>query len=276
VRALALFAAAIAAVVISLFALRATRPPGAGAARGEIASLRAQLEEERRARESLEARVAALEAALGERGREAAGAADASALGARPAPAVAPSPEPAGGRGAAARGPGTPWFDEGRLLAAGLSEREASDLRRLYEEVALERLYVRDQAAREGWARERVAEANAALDQRLAAVRDDYGEEAYDWMLYAADQSNRVAVQAVLGDSPAASAGIEAGDVLLRYDGERVFSASELVRATMAGRQGESVDVEVMRGGELRRTTVPRGPLGVTLAPKRVAPEPVR
>lgn len=57
-------------------------------------------------------------------------------------------------------------------------------------------------------------------------------------------------VQRVVDDSPAAGAGIVAGDVVVAVDGEQVSSMSQLI-ATLRGREpGDAVDLQVWRGDE--------------------------
>jgi S1-C subfamily serine protease len=76
----------------------------------------------------------------------------------------------------------------------------------------------------------------------------------------------------VLASSPAAAAGIEPGDVILRYDDVPVFAPYELKEATSDGRAGSTVAVDVWRQGERERVYLPRGPLGVQLLPTRRPP----
>jgi S1-C subfamily serine protease len=104
-------------------------------------------------------------------------------------------------------------------------------------------------------------------------MRQDYGEDAYDWFLYAAGRANRVVVEGVLGGSAAAEAGIRSGDAIVRYDGERVFKPPTLIRGTLAGRLNETVEVEIERADGTRATvTLPRGPVGVRLGRRTVQP----
>lgn len=250
----------------------------AGATGDEIARLRAELAVERSAREGLAAQLARVEADL------------AALYGPEPA-VVAPAAAPDAGEGAAdgaeptaddvaeaAAGepsPGQAWFDVARLSGAGLSERDAADLKRLFDETELDRLYLRDQATREGWPRGRLARELAQLDERLTSVRDDYGESAYDWFLYAAGRPNRVKVEGILAGSAASEIGLRAGDHIYAYGGERMYRPWSLVQSTQTGRFGETVEVEVERGGERLRFTVPRGPIGVRIGRDTVAPPPV-
>jgi PDZ domain len=245
-------------------------PAGTAAGTGDaLAQLRAELAFERGAREALASQVARLEADLAAlRGPEPTEAALAAAGGEAPADAPpaddvaeapAPSPDPA-------------WFDGARLAKAGLSERDAADLKRIFEETELDRLYLRDQATREGWPDGRLAQELAQLDEKMTSVRDDYGEAAYDWFLYAAGRANRVKVEGVLGGSTGSEVGIQAGDHIYSYAGERIYKPWSLVQATQSGRPGETVEVEVERGGERLRVTVPRGPIGVRIGRDTVEP----
>ena len=68
------------------------------------------------------------------------------------------------------------------------------------------------------------------------------------------------------------SAGIRDGDVLLRYDGQRVYQASDLRRATRDGEMGEMVAVDILRDGQRIQTYVPRGPLGINMSSDRILP----
>ncbi len=54
------------------------------------------------------------------------------------------------------------------------------------------------------------------------------------------------------------------GDEIVGYDGQRVFSSSELIQRTMAGGEGNVV-VDVMRDGAPMQIVVPRGPIGVEI-----------
>lgn len=63
-------------------------------------------------------------------------------------------------------------------------------------------------------------------------------------------------VKEVEPDTPAAKAGLEANDVILEFDGERVRSAAELRRLIGDTPPGRSVAVKVSRGGQTRDLSV--------------------
>ena len=67
------------------------------------------------------------------------------------------------------------------------------------------------------------------------ALRREFGDDVYDSYLYAMGQGNRVMIASTLQDSPADVAGIRAGDTVLSYAGERVYSISDLQSATTSG-----------------------------------------
>ncbi|MGI9433063.1 MAG: PDZ domain-containing protein, partial [Myxococcota bacterium] len=223
----------------------------------DVAALAAALVEERTAREALALEVASLSLQLEAlRGEAVADSAPAEA-------STPPAEQLSDAELAAARG--EIWFDESRLVAGGLRPADAELLRELYEEIQLERLYARDAATREGWPGQQLRQEFRELDSRIAAVREDWGEDTYDWFLYAADRTNRVEIESVLGSSPAAEAGVRPGDVILSYAGRRIYTPAELRRATTEGTLGEIVALEVVSDGRSRRVDVPRGPLGVRL-----------
>ena len=126
----------------------------------------------------------------------------------------------------------------------------------------------------EGWlSKPRYRRRIAQLERAYSDLRDEYGDGAYDWILYASGRNNRVAVERILQDSAAELAGLEAGDVLTYYDDETIFTASALRAATTRGEAGDLVAVDVLRDGEALRFYLERGPLGVGLSWRRIAPD---
>jgi serine protease Do len=68
-------------------------------------------------------------------------------------------------------------------------------------------------------------------------------------------------VSRVLPDSPAAKAGIKAGDVIMRFNGTDVSLSSDLPPIVGATSVGQSIPVEVLRDGKTLRLTVLIGKL---------------
>jgi serine protease Do len=62
-------------------------------------------------------------------------------------------------------------------------------------------------------------------------------------------------VKEVKAESPAAKAGIKAGDVIVRFDGESVRSVAQLQRLVRETPAGRPVPVEVTRGGATQKLT---------------------
>ena len=65
-----------------------------------------------------------------------------------------------------------------------------------------------------------------------------------------------------MASSPAERAGLQPGDQIVGYDGDRVFSTSDLMQRTMSPGSGDVV-VDVVRDGVQMQVVLPRGPIGV-------------
>ena len=238
---------------------------------GRVRALETRLAAEAAQRRQLEEQVEALRSelsALGER-------AESAAAGPKTA-AVAP---PVAAAAAAGHPQGDPIdysksATERALVAAGIDPGTAEDIKRRGDELALAEMYLRDQAAREHWIdTPRFAEELAAIEAQRTSIRDEVGDTAYDGYLYALGRPNRVLVQDVLSQSPAEDAGLQAGDLILRYGAARIFHSEELIEQTRSGPPGETVRLDVLRNGERLEIDVPRGPLGVRIAPAQDVPE---
>lgn len=72
-------------------------------------------------------------------------------------------------------------------------------------------------------------------------------------------KTDGAAVGTVEEDSPAAKAGVEVGDVILRIDGRTVESSADLSRTIRAVRPGQKVVLSVWRAGKLRDITITVG-----------------
>ena len=168
-------------------------------------------------------------------------------------------------------------IDPDILLAAGFDPSEVADIRKHLEETELERLFVRDQAGREGWLRtQRFWNETIRLNQRQLELRDEYGDNAYDWILYAMGRENRVVASGVIQDSPASRVGLEVGDVIVAYAGQRIRAPHELQRAVLEGLPGDNAALDVERDGETRRFYLPVGPIGIRLDTLQQAPRDPR
>lgn len=162
---------------------------------------------------------------------------------------------------------------EQAMVAAGVDPELAAEIRRRSDQVELDEIYLRDLAAREQWlGSERFREEMAAIREQQPSIRGELGDELYDRYLDARGEANRVVVDEVLLDSPAAAAGLQAGDLVLRYGEARIFAPGELVTETRGGTAGETVRIQILRGGVVVEVDVPRGPLGVRIAGTRVDP----
>jgi len=228
----------------------------------EVAALRDALDEERSLRGAIELELALLrrridrddasrrEATIGDEGDPGSPASERS------------TPDPHAGTGA--------WFDESALRHQGLVEDRVDRLRERFEALQMAELYLRDEATREGYLNR--PRHRTELQELQAAAREELGGADYDWLLYAAGRNNRVLIEDVLADSPATRAGIEPGDLILRYDDVPVLSPPELNRITAQGEPGATVAVDVQRDGNVQRVYVRRGPLGAKVRWVRRAP----
>jgi hypothetical protein len=263
----------VAAAAVALWAQGDPRPGEAGSS-GSLAALREEIRSEREARRALASELERLRAEVE---RLAAASAPSGTAAGDVGPetpqvaAVAGDAAEAGGdetgkTGEAEPGAGLrtdPWFDSDALLALDIPADEVARLRELYETNQLDILYLRDQAAREGWMnRPRFREEMRDL---RSSLQNELDPSQYDLLLYATGRPNRVVLQGVLSGSPAERAGLRDGDVILRYGDQTILNARELSRATTSGRAGSSVPLEVLRDGAVQRFYVPRGPLGARL-----------
>ena len=156
------------------------------------------------------------------------------------------------------------WDRETRLVAAGLEPQQAKTIMQYLADIEMERLYLHDQATREGWLETpRYRQENIILNEREEELRLELGDTDYDLYLYGTGQPNRVIIQSVIEDSPAQKVGIQSKDIAYSYAGNRLYSMRDLVTATTEGIANESVLLEVIRDGNIYEFYLPRGPLGV-------------
>ncbi|MDX1778044.1 MAG: PDZ domain-containing protein [Thermodesulfobacteriota bacterium] len=154
--------------------------------------------------------------------------------------------------------------EETQLVAAGLEPQQAKSIMQFMGDIEMERLYLHDQATREGWVgTPRYREEIMTLIEREEDLRLELGDADYDLYLYGTGQPNRVVIQSVIEGSPAQDAGIQSQDIAYSYAGNRLYTIRELVTATTEGIADESVLLEVIRDGKIYEFYLPRGPLGV-------------
>jgi serine protease Do len=73
------------------------------------------------------------------------------------------------------------------------------------------------------------------------------------------DEDGGVLISEVVDESPAATAGLEDGDVVLEFDGRSIDDIGDLTRAVRRAEPGETVEVVVLRAGERRSLDVEIG-----------------
>lgn len=155
---------------------------------------------------------------------------------------------------------------EARFIDAGFAPDVAARMKRDMDQLAMDRLYLRDQAVREGWlGTPRYRNELKAMNAKQQDPRADLSPDDYERYLYAMGRPNRIVVSSVLTGSPASDAGLQSGDAILSYDGARTFSPSEIRRETTNGSPGATVPVEVLRDGQRIIIYLPRGPMGVNM-----------
>jgi membrane-associated protease RseP (regulator of RpoE activity) len=163
---------------------------------------------------------------------------------------------------------------ERALQAAGLDAATAEDIKRRGDQFAMTEMYLHDQATREGWVdTPRFQEEMDAIEQQRTSIRDEIGDDAYDRYLFAMGRTNRIIVNDVMFQSVAEEVGLEAGDLIVRYDDALLFAPDELVSQTHTGPAGETVTLEVVRDGKRLEVQVPRGPLGLRIGPTQDYPD---
>lgn len=165
------------------------------------------------------------------------------------------------------------WFNQQALIDSGMDPETAERLKTRYETQALEKLYLRDRATREGWfGSRRHRDELEKLDSQLSGLQKELGDESYAAYLFATGQSNRVAVQSVLAKSSADTAGIRTNDQITRYGEQRIYNWRDLRDATTQGDVNETVTVEIIRDGKPMQVYVQRGPLGIRMSSISQAP----
>jgi hypothetical protein len=159
------------------------------------------------------------------------------------------------------------------LIEAGISEAQAAWIQERLDEIELQQLYLRDRATREGWLNKpRYHKQRRQYQNAVTELRAEVGDDAYDRLLYALGRANRVVVRDIMQNSPAAQYGLQGGDQIIEYEGQRIFSSTELSTLVTQGSAGVMTLLRVKRDGEIQDIYLPRGPLGIRMTAARVAP----
>ena len=109
----------------------------------------------------------------------------------------------------------------------------------------------------------------AEVSDQLRLSMGDYDYERY---LSATGQPTSVPIRAVEESSSASLAGLQAGDEIVRYAGQRVFNFTDLTKLTQGSSAGSTVLVEVVRQGSPLSVSVPAGTLGVSIDRRGAVP----
>lgn len=146
------------------------------------------------------------------------------------------------------------------LIDGGFSEDEARRILKQESEAQFKAMQAAHDAERSGEA----IDPMSALSRPQALLRAELGDSAYERYLQAQGQPTAIQVTQVLENSPGSEAGLQPGDQIVSYSGERVFDVNDLRELTLQGRAGEDVVIEIDRDGVRMQLSVPRGPVGIT------------
>jgi hypothetical protein len=153
-----------------------------------------------------------------------------------------------------------------QLLAAGFPLDRIESIRRLSEEVEARRRQLDVERFQKGLPPDEMAMAYQ-FDPDLD-LKDEIGERDYENYRRALGRPMGVEVLEALRGGAADISGLKAGDVILSYDGKRVYNMAQIdAIARKKGSLGETTIVDVRRDGVEMRLVVPKGPLGIRFPP---------
>jgi hypothetical protein len=119
------------------------------------------------------------------------------------------------------------------------------------------------QAMQAQYAQRRGENVDPAQMRPEQTLRSELGDADYEKYLQAQGRPTKVGVFNVLPSSPAEKAGIQPGDQIVGYAGQRVFNMADLTDLTLQGTPGQSVTLEVQRNQQTVQLVIPRGPIGI-------------
>lgn len=146
-----------------------------------------------------------------------------------------------------------------RLVEAGLTPERAQWVLQREDALEMEVLKARYEATQNGAPAAEVA--NLSASQML---RKELGDSDYEKYLQAQGRPTSVNVRDVLSNSPAQAAGLQPGDEIVAYNGERVFDINELNDLTYQAKPGATVALDVIRDGQQMQVYVASGPIGIS------------
>lgn len=145
-----------------------------------------------------------------------------------------------------------------RLVDSGFSPDRAEWIVRRESELQMQQLEAIFEARQSGEPPDR------SLMDTMGTLRQELGDTQYEQYLEAFGEPTSVEVRSVLASSPGQRAGLQPGDEIVAYGGERVFNYSDLNTATMGREMGESVVIDIVRGGVPMQVVVDSGPIGIS------------
>ncbi len=147
-----------------------------------------------------------------------------------------------------------------RLVTAGFSEDRAEWILRRESELQMASMQAMYEYRRSG---ERPDNFELLRDPSQA-LRTEIGDSEYEQYLEAYGYPTSVAIGSVLESSPGQRAGLQPGDQIVAYGGERVFNYSDLAQRTMAAEPGQPVVVDIVRDGVPMQVVMEGGPIGIS------------
>lgn len=148
------------------------------------------------------------------------------------------------------------------LVDAGFSDDRADWIVRRESELQMQAMQALFDARRNG----EQFDPSAPGANPQATLRAEIGDSEYGRYLEAMGRPTSVGVGSVLESSPAQRAGLQAGDRIMAYGGQRVFDYWDLNQQTLKGEPGSSVVVDIERDGVPMQLVLPRGPIGISMS----------
>ncbi|WP_250463019.1 PDZ domain-containing protein [Microbulbifer litoralis] len=156
-----------------------------------------------------------------------------------------------------------------RLIDAGLNPDRAEYIldkqeRFQYEhmKITYEYRHLRDKSSAEA---QQIKEKLSNYSHPRKMFEHELSEQEFELYLDVNGGRQEMQVDRVLDNTPAQSAGLQPGDKIISYNGERIFHSGDLRSQIYKVAPGETVKVEVQRAGSSATEVIylPSGPLGI-------------